>query len=291
MSLRWYRRPRMVVLKPASSVLDAARALEHNRIGAVVVQDKGRVAGIVTDRDLAVRALGRRLAAAATPVTEVMTPAPATLAPGDDVAEAIRLMQERNIRRIPLVEDERVVGMVTLDDLLLDEAAPIDELSAVVQTQIAEGGPTATRRTRAHRRSVARAEATLARFVAELDRETDLEDPAQSRIALDIVLTGLLRRLQPQEAANLIAQLPSLLQPGLRALPPGPDKTITEASICADIGDALGVDRPVAAQVLNAVAGFLAGSVSEGQAEDVRGQLPKGLRDMFRSRERFPLFV
>lgn len=291
MSLRWYRRPRMVVLKPASSVLDAARALEHNRIGAVVVQDKGRVTGIVTDRDLAVRALGRGLSAAATPVTVIMTPAPATLAPGDDVAEAIRLMQERNIRRIPLVEDERVVGMVTLDDLLLDEAAPLDELAAVVQAQIADGGPATTHRTRARRRSVARAEATLARFIAELDRETDLEDPAQSRVALDIVLTGLVRRLQPQEAANLIAQLPSLLQAGLRALPPGPDKAITEVSICAELGDALGVDRPVAAQVLNAVAGFIAGNISEGQAEDVRGQLPKGLRDVFRWRERFPLFV
>lgn len=291
MSLRWYRRPRMVVLKPASSVLDAARALEHNRIGAVVVQDKRRVAGIVTDRDLAVRALGRGLAAAATPVTEVMTPTPAALAPGDDVAEAIRLMQERNIRRIPLVEDERVVGMVTLDDLLLDEAAPLEELAAVVQAQIADGGPAATRRTRAHRRSVARAEATLARFVTELDRETELEDPAQSRVALDIVATGLVRRLQPQEAANLIAQLPSLLQADLRTLPPGPDKTITEASICAELGDALGVDRPVAAQVLNAVARFIAGSISEGQAEDVRGQLPKGLRDVFRWGERFPLFV
>ena len=49
MSLRWYIRPRMVVLKPTSSALEAARAIANNNIGAVVVQDQRRVAGIVTD--------------------------------------------------------------------------------------------------------------------------------------------------------------------------------------------------------------------------------------------------
>lgn len=291
MSLRWYRRPRMVVLKPDSSALDAARAIEQNRIGAVVVQDKGRVAGIVTDRDLAVRALGRGLDPRSTRIAEVMTPSPVTLVPTDAVADAIRLMQERNVRRIPLVEDARVVGMVTLDDLLLDEAAPLEELAAIVQAQIAEGGPAVTTRTRARRRGVARAEATLARFLTELHRETEFDDPAQTRVALDIVLSGLVRRLSPQEAANLIAQLPSLLQPGLRALPPGPDKTITLASLQTRLGDEFGVDRPTAAQTLSAIAGFIAGSISDGQAEDVRGQLPKSLRDVFHWRERFPLFV
>lgn len=291
MSLRWYRRPRMVVLKPDSSALDAARAIEQNRIGAVVVQDKGRVAGIVTDRDLAVRALGRGLDPRSTRIVEVMTPSPVTLVPTDAVADAIRLMQERNVRRIPLVEDARVVGMVTLDDLLLDEAAPLEELAAIVQAQIAEGGPAVVTRTRARRRGVARAEATLTRFLTELHRETEFDDPAQTRVALDIVLSGLVRRLGPQEAANLIAQLPSLLQPGLRALPPGPDKTITLASLQTRLGDEFGVDRPTAAQALSAIAGFIAGSISDGQADDVRGQLPKSLRDVFHWRERFPLFV
>ena len=92
MSLRWYGRPRMVVLNSSAPVLDAARAIEQNRIGAVVVQDKGRVVGIVTDRDLAVRALARGLAPATTRIAEVMTPAPVVLAPGDAIADAIRLM-------------------------------------------------------------------------------------------------------------------------------------------------------------------------------------------------------
>lgn len=55
MSLKWYVKPRLVALKSDTSVLDAARAIEQNNIGAVVVADKGSVVGILTDRDLAIR--------------------------------------------------------------------------------------------------------------------------------------------------------------------------------------------------------------------------------------------
>src|SRR5581483_4067010 len=147
MSLRWYRRPRLVVLRADSSVLEAARAIEHNRVGAVVVHEQGQVAGIATDRDLLVRVLGRCLDPNTARLGEVMTAPVATLSLSDSQADAIRLMREHNVRRIPLVERGRVVGMVTLDDLLLDEAAPLNELAAIVQAQIGEGGPAESART------------------------------------------------------------------------------------------------------------------------------------------------
>src|SRR5690606_36883834 len=108
--------------------LDAARAIENNNIGAVVVQDKGSVVGIVTDRDLTVRVVGQGRDPKTTLLSEVMTTPVVTLSPSDSQSDAIRLMQERNVRRIPLVEGERLVGIVTLDDWLLDEAAPLDQL-------------------------------------------------------------------------------------------------------------------------------------------------------------------
>ncbi len=118
MSLRFYRLPRMVVLKPEDPVLEAARAIENNRIGAVVVQDQRRVVGLLTDRDLAVRVVGRGLDPKLTTLDQVMSTPVATLSPADSHDDAIRLMQQRNIRRVPLVEDGRIVGIVTLDDLL-----------------------------------------------------------------------------------------------------------------------------------------------------------------------------
>jgi CBS domain-containing protein/uncharacterized protein (DUF2267 family) len=291
MNLHWYRRPRLVILNPGSTALDAARAIEQNRIGAVVVQDKGRVIGIVTDRDLAVRVIGRARDAAATRIVEVMTPFPATLTPNDGIADAIRLMQERNVRRIPLVEGERMVGMVTLDDLLLDEAAPLDALAAVVASQIEAGGPAGGRPDPAQRRRLARAEATLARWLNAIRNETGLDDPERARIALEVVVGALVRRLIPQEAGDFIAQLPSLLRPGLRALPAGPDKTISEATIVAELCAQLDLEPTDAGRVLAAVAGIVAGSISEGEAEDMRGQLPAGLRDVFHGSASFPLFI
>ncbi|MGH8279178.1 MAG: CBS domain-containing protein [Gammaproteobacteria bacterium] len=291
MSLRWYRRPRLVVLKPNSPVLEAARAIERNRIGAVVVQDRGRVVGIVTDRDLAVRALGQARNPDTTPVADVMTESPVTLTPADSVADAVRLMQERNVRRIPLVEGERVVGMVTFDDLLLDEAAPLEALAAIVQAQIGAGGPAPAPRSTAEQRRLARTTATLTRWLNTVRVRTELEDLEQARTALDTVLTALVRRLTSAEANQLIAQLPALLQPGLRAEPPGPDKSVGLDSIVGELQDRLGVDAAPAEQILATVSGMIAGSISRGEAEDVRSQLPIELREVFRQDDRVPMFI
>src|SRR6187402_4012657 len=104
MSLRWYRMPRMVVLKPSNSVLEAARAIENNNIGAVIVHDEGSVIGLVTDRDLAVRVLGGGLDVEVTTLGDMMTTPVITLSPMDSQNDANRLTQQRNIRGIPLVE-------------------------------------------------------------------------------------------------------------------------------------------------------------------------------------------
>ena len=281
MSLKWYAKSRIVALKSNSSVLDAARAIERNNIGAVVVQDEGSVVGIVTDRDLAIRALGRGLDPHKTTVGEVMTSGVVSLAPTDTQASAIRLMQKRNIRRIPLVEGGRLVGMVTLDDLLLDEAAPIDRLAAIVEAQIGEGGPAGTDRSPARRRNAARAEGTYRRVVNQLRADTGLENDGQAETALGIVLDSLVRRLTPHEAEDLIAQLPSLLQPALYALPLGPDKLITRETIEQELMQQLGVAPSQAAKLLFATGALIAQSVSTGQMEDVRAQLPESLREVF----------
>jgi uncharacterized protein (DUF2267 family)/predicted transcriptional regulator len=268
----------MVVLNSNSSVLEAARAIENNNIGAVIVQSNGRIAGLVTDRDLSVRVLGRGLDPQATTLGEVMTSPVATLAPADSQNDAIRLMQQRNIRRIPLVEDERVVGIVTLDDLLLDEAAPLDQLAAVVEAQLGEGGRAPSLRSPATRRSAARAQATYGRMLNQLRAEAHLETSEEAAMALEIVLGAIVQRLTPDEAKDLIAQLPSLLQPTLRALPPGPDKSITRQTIEAELSEQFGANQSYPWQILVAGGDIVAQTVAPGQIEDVHGQLPDGLR-------------
>jgi CBS domain-containing protein/uncharacterized protein (DUF2267 family) len=281
MPLKAYIRPRLVILGPDASALDAARAIENNNIGAVVVQDRGQVVGIVTDRDLAVQIVGHGLDAAATPLSDIMTSPVASLSTDDTHTDAIALMQSRNVRRIPLIEGGRAVGIVTLDDLLLDEAAPLEQLGAVVESQIGEGGPTGSVRSPARVRSLARAEATLRRLLNRVRLEARLDDTEQAESALEVVLTMLVRRLTPDEAKDLVAQLPSLLQPALRRYATGPDKSVGRAAIEGALAERLGVDSARAAALLDAVGTVIAQSVSEGQMEDVRKQLPQELRGAF----------
>jgi uncharacterized protein (DUF2267 family) len=262
-------------------VLEAGRAIENNNIGAVVVHDRGQVVGIVTDRDLAVRVVGRGLDPTATLLADVMTSPVAVLTPRDSQHDAVRLMQERNVRRIPLVEGARLVGMVTLDDLLLDEAAPLDELAHIVATQIGEGGPADSVRSPAGVRRAARAEATYRRLLNQLRTHAALETAAEAEVALEIVLHSLVRRLTPHEAKDLIAQLPSLMQAALSALPPGPDKRISRQTIEAELVQRLNVDPTRATQLMVSVWATVAQSVSPGQMKDVQSQLPDELRGVF----------
>jgi CBS domain-containing protein/uncharacterized protein (DUF2267 family) len=283
MSLRSYQWPRLVILKPNTSVLEAARALDNNQVGAVVVQHEGRVAGIVTDRDLAVRVLGQGLDARNTTLAKVMTVDVVTLPPEASRTEAMRLMQERRIRRIPLVAEGAVVGVATLDDLLADEAASLEDFADVVRAQVGDGGPMAPTRLeiQAARSRASRLNASYRRFVNEFRTESTLSSVDQADTALMIVLSALVRRLTPDEAKDLIAQLPLRIGERLRALPPGPDKSITADGIQAELVERLGVASAHASEVLDAVVRTLDANVSAGQMQDVRHQLPKDLRNVF----------
>src|SRR5262249_39764613 len=124
MSLEPFRRPRLIVQKPSTTAHDAARAMESNHVGVVIVQDRGRIAGIVTDRDLALRVAGYGLDANTTTLSEVMTPDVEMLPIQAEPAEALKVMRLRGIRRIPLLDGEKLVGLVTLDDLVLAGILP-----------------------------------------------------------------------------------------------------------------------------------------------------------------------
>lgn len=281
MSLRWYRRPRLVILHPQAPVLEAARALENNAIGAVLVQSKGRLVGIVTDRDLALRVVGEGLDSRSTKIRDVMSRGVVTLEPSDSQADALALMQRLGIRRIPLVENDGIVGMVTLDDLLLDESASVDDLSAVLEAQVGEGGPRASQRTPAAQKRLSRAEATYGRMLNRIQAETGLSSSEQARTATELVASELVSRLTVDEADDLIAQFPSLLQSVLRRLPPGQDTSINRDSMCSMLVQRLDVSPERANTILECIGTLLLDSVSEGEAANVRGQLPDDLRDAF----------
>jgi CBS domain-containing protein len=112
------RDPRTV--NAGDPVIDAARIMRDDDIGDVIVVDNGNVEGIVTDRDIVVRGAAENRDPESTPVREVCTSGVKALEPGATVDDALRKMREADIRRLPVVEDGRPVGIVSLGDLAVE---------------------------------------------------------------------------------------------------------------------------------------------------------------------------
>lgn len=125
--------PRSVELE--TPVAEAARILRDEGVGSLPVVKGGRVTGMVTDRDLAVRVLAEGRDAGSTRVGDVVSGEPVTVRPEQDLDEALRLMARHQVRRLPVVDDgDRLVGILAQADVALagdDERAGevVEEIS------------------------------------------------------------------------------------------------------------------------------------------------------------------
>jgi CBS domain-containing protein len=123
------------------TITEAAGVMDRMAVGAlVVVEPDGRPVGIVTDRDIVVRAVARRLGPDAR-IDAVMSTDLVTLAPDADVRDAFAVFDAHAIRRLPLVAGDRLVGMVTTDDLFVDLAGDLGRLVRPVTGQVLFGHP------------------------------------------------------------------------------------------------------------------------------------------------------
>jgi len=105
-----------VTVDESATIADAARLMRDRDIGDVIVVSETGITGIVTDRDIIVRAVAEGKDTA-TPVSSVVSRDLQTLRGDDSVAAATTLMREYDVRRVPIVEDGELIGMVVLGDL------------------------------------------------------------------------------------------------------------------------------------------------------------------------------
>ena len=137
-----------VIRKPPTTmecdrtITEAAQLMDHDAVGAVIVTDHDRPVGIVTDRDLALRAIAHRLAPDAR-IDDVMSTDLLTLPADADLRDALPIFRAHAVRRIPLIDGDRAVGMVTVDDLLVDVAGDLSDLVRPVTSQVLFGHPEA----------------------------------------------------------------------------------------------------------------------------------------------------
>jgi len=121
-----------------------AALMDEVAVGAVVViDDDERPVGMVTDRDLTVRALARRLPSDSR-VDAVMSTPVVTLGGTADIQEALRIFAGHPFRRLPLVEEGRMVGMLTVDDLLMNVVSDLANLVRPITGEVIFGHPEST---------------------------------------------------------------------------------------------------------------------------------------------------
>ncbi|MBB4717387.1 CBS domain-containing protein [Streptomyces luteogriseus] len=121
-----------VTVEPQTSVAEVARIMRDEDLGAVLVTDGDRLRGVVTDRDIVVRTVSRggdpeRITVAAACSDELVT-----VGPDEGLAQAVELMREHSVRRVPVVDHGRPVGIVSLGDLAMerDPESALGDISA-----------------------------------------------------------------------------------------------------------------------------------------------------------------
>src|SRR5207245_2313687 len=106
-----------VAVSPQAPLSQAIEAMKNDEGGCVIISDNGRVAGIFTERDLLTKILGENVDLES-PITHWMQPSVETLSPEATVGDAVRLMNERSFRNIPLVNKGELVGSISVFDII-----------------------------------------------------------------------------------------------------------------------------------------------------------------------------
>ena len=123
-------------LAPSDTASTAAKAMSEHNVGSIPVCEDGKLVGIVTDRDIVVRALGRGKDATATKLADIMSSNVCTVKESDDVESILEEMSQSQIRRLPVVDTAgALVGIVSLGDIATksvdDEADVAESLAAI----------------------------------------------------------------------------------------------------------------------------------------------------------------
>ena len=124
-----------VTVPPGCSLEEAGQLFGSHRVGSLLVVDGDRLVGIVTDRDIAVRGVGEGKAGT-TAVADVMTADPVTIQGSADVFAAMAEFKTASARRLPVLEDKDLAGMISVDDLLLSLVAEFGAVMAPVAQEV-----------------------------------------------------------------------------------------------------------------------------------------------------------
>lgn len=122
-------------VKPNSNIKEASQSMCENRIGCLVVVKRGRMVGILTERDIIRRVVAEDLVPSKTRVDDIMTTEVVMIEPERDVEDAAEIMTRREIKKLPVISDDRLVGIVTLVDICAVQPEMIKKAASLLTLQ------------------------------------------------------------------------------------------------------------------------------------------------------------
>ena len=139
MSLKSYCRKPVVTISPETSITEACQLMEQNHIGCLIAEREGKLCGIVTDRDIALRVTGSKRDPDKTKVQDIMTPDLIRVSIDKDLHHLTALMHAYHVRRVPIVNGfDTTVGIVTLDDLIAQLGSDMSEIGKAIYEEFPE---------------------------------------------------------------------------------------------------------------------------------------------------------
>ena len=125
-------------VEPQAAVLDAVRLMAEHHVGALVVMRGAALEGIVSERDYARKVILRGRSSADTPVRDIMSAPVLTVSLDTSVQACMQLMTDRHVRHLPALENGRVIGMVSIGDLvkavIAEQRAQIEQLESYIRS-------------------------------------------------------------------------------------------------------------------------------------------------------------
>jgi CBS domain-containing protein len=142
MSLREFCQRKVVSIAPEINIVEACRLMNTNNIGCLVVQERGKLCGVLTDRDIALKVTGECKNPQKTQAREIMSRSPVRIPVDKDLQQLTNLMRIHRVRRVPIVDGvDEVLGIVTMDDIIARISGEMSDLGNAV---VAESLPVGT---------------------------------------------------------------------------------------------------------------------------------------------------
>lgn len=127
-----------VTIPPECTMEEAAALMGSHGVGSLLVVSGGSLIGIVTDRDIAIRGVSTGLPSR-TAVREIMTKNPTVIQGSSDIYTAIRVLKESRVRRLPVLEESEVAGILTVDDLTIWLVLQLGAVTTPVAAEVLQG--------------------------------------------------------------------------------------------------------------------------------------------------------